>query len=77
VVTNILEDAPEPLRVRDIHRTVEGLLGEPIPYSSVKNALSAHTGRGDRRFRRTRRGCYGLRLGVGHPERVRWAESRG
>jgi hypothetical protein len=60
MVTNVLENAPAPTRVRDIHTTVEELLGEPVPCSSVKDALSAHSDRGDHRFRRTRRGCYEL-----------------
>jgi hypothetical protein len=59
-VTSVLATAVEPRRVRDIHTAVEELLGEPVPYSSVKDALSAHTERSDQRFRRTRRGCYGL-----------------
>jgi hypothetical protein len=46
------------MRVSEIHATVEQLLGEPVSYSSVKEALSAHTRDGDRRFRRTRHGCY-------------------
>jgi hypothetical protein len=59
-VTRILRNAPGPLRVRDIHASVEELVGEPVPYSTVKDALSAHSGRGDYRFRRTRHGCYEL-----------------
>ena len=48
------------MRISEIHTAVEQLLGEPISYSSVKEALSAHTrGRGQR-FRRTCRGCYEL-----------------
>jgi hypothetical protein len=60
MVTSVLENAAKPLRVRGIHSVVEDRLGEPVPYSSVKDALSAHTGRGDYRFRRSRRGCYEL-----------------
>jgi hypothetical protein len=43
--------------VSEIHAAVEQLLGEPVAYSSVKEALSAHTRGGDRRFRRICRGC--------------------
>lgn len=58
MVTGILESAARPLRVQDIHRAVEDLIGEPVPCSSVKDALATHA-RGDNpRFRRTRRGCY-------------------
>jgi hypothetical protein len=59
-VTSVLADAAEPMRVRDIHTAVTELLAAPVPYSSVKDALSAHSDRADRRFRRTRRGCYAL-----------------
>jgi hypothetical protein len=55
-----LGDAAEPMRVREICAAVEELLGERVPDSSVKDALSAHSGRADHRFRRTRRGCYEL-----------------
>jgi hypothetical protein len=55
-VTTVLESAVPPMFVREIHAAVEQLLGEPVPGSSVKNALSAHTNRGDHRFRRIRRG---------------------
>jgi hypothetical protein len=59
-VMSALGDAAEPMRVREIHAPVEELLGEPVPYSTVKDALSAHSGCADHRFRRTRRGCYEL-----------------
>jgi len=58
-VTNALEDARQPLRVRDVHARVEELLGEPIPFSSVNEALSTHAGH-DQLFRRLRYGVYGL-----------------
>ena len=56
-VTGVLGLASTPMRVSEIHTAVEQLLGEPISYSSVKEALSAHTRGRDQRFRRTRRGC--------------------
>jgi hypothetical protein len=59
-VTSILENSAEPMRVRDIHRAVEALLGGPVPYSSAKDALASHAHGEDRRFRRTRRGSYEL-----------------
>ncbi len=57
-VTNVLERAGRPLRVRDVHARVEELLGAPIPFSSVNEALSTHAGGGDQRFRRLRYGVY-------------------
>jgi hypothetical protein len=48
------------MRVSEIHAAVEQLLGEPVSYTSVKEALSAHTRDRDRRFRRPCRGCYEL-----------------
>jgi hypothetical protein len=57
-VTNVLERAGRPLRVRDVHTAVEELLGGPIPFSSVNEALLMHAGRGDQRFRRLRYGVY-------------------
>jgi hypothetical protein len=59
-VMSALGEAAEPLRVREICVAVEELLGERVPYSTVKDALSAHSGRADHRFRRTRRGRYEL-----------------
>jgi hypothetical protein len=59
-VTTDLETAAEPMRVQDIHRIVEDLIGEPVPYSSVKDALATHARGSDRRFRRTRPGRYEL-----------------
>jgi hypothetical protein len=57
-VTTVLEGAGRPLRVRDIQAGVEKLLGEPIPFSSVNEALSTHTGGRNQRFRRLRYGVY-------------------
>jgi hypothetical protein len=59
-VGSALEVVGTPMRVSEIHRAVEHLLGSPVAYSSVKEALSAHTRGADRRFRRIRRGCYEL-----------------
>jgi hypothetical protein len=57
-VTDVLQQAGRPLRVRDIHAAVEELLRAPIPFSSVNEALSTHAGGGDQRFRRFRYGVY-------------------
>jgi hypothetical protein len=59
-VTSVLEFASTPMAVSEIHQAVERLLGEPLSYSAVKEALSAHSRGGDRRFRRIRRRCYDL-----------------
>ena len=59
-VTTVLEGAGQPMFVREIHAAVEERLGEPVPFSSVKDALSAHTHRRNGRFRRIHRGCYDL-----------------
>jgi hypothetical protein len=58
-VTIVLERAGRPLRVRDVHATVETMLNRPVPFSSVNEALSTHVGR-DQRFRRLRYGIYEL-----------------
>jgi len=57
--TRVLERAGRPLRVRDVHAAVEELIGTPVPFSSVNEALSTHAGP-DQRFRRLRYGVYGL-----------------
>lgn len=59
-VTAVLGSSGQPMFVREIHAAVEQLLGEAVPSSSVKEALSAHTHGGDGRFLRIRRGCYDL-----------------
>jgi hypothetical protein len=58
--TRVLAGAEQPLRVREIHATVEELLGAPVPYSTVKEALSAHARTEGGRIRRIRRGYYEL-----------------
>jgi len=57
--TRVLERAGRPLRVRDVRAEVEELIGAPVPFSSVNEALSTHAGP-DQRFRRLRYGVYGL-----------------
>jgi hypothetical protein len=57
-VTSVLEWRGRPLRVRDVHASVEESLGAPIPFSSVNEALSTHVVGHDRRFRRVRYGVY-------------------
>ena len=55
-VTAVLERARQPLRVREVHIGVEQMLGGPIPFSSVNEALSTHAGP-DQVFRRLGYGC--------------------
>ena len=57
-VTNVLQRAGAPLRVRDIYARVEDSLGGPIPFSSVNEALSTHCSARQQRFRRLRYGVY-------------------
>ena len=59
-VTAVLDRAACPLRVREVHAAVEELYGEPVPFSSVNEALSTHARGGARRFRRVRYGTYDL-----------------
>jgi hypothetical protein len=57
-VTDVLERARRPLRVRDVHAAVEQLLGTPIPFSSVNEALLTHAKGQSGRFSRVRYGVY-------------------
>ena len=59
-LTRVLELAGKPMEVSEIHRAVEHILDVQVPQSTVKDALSAHTVGGDRRFRRIRYGIYEL-----------------
>ena len=60
-VTQVLEQAGQPMRASEIHAEANVLLGRPIRLSSIKGILSAYTLGGDRRFRRIRHGVYDLR----------------
>jgi hypothetical protein len=59
-VTRVLERAKRPMRACEIHLAACELHGGPLRWPSVKDALSAYTRRGDRRFHRLRRGVYQL-----------------
>jgi hypothetical protein len=48
------------LRARDVHAAVEGLLGESVPVSSVKNCLAQNARGEGARFKRVGRGRYCL-----------------
>ena len=60
-ITSVLERNGQPMPVHQIHVATEQELGRAVPYSSLKEALSAHARSGDRRFRRVRYGWYELR----------------
>jgi hypothetical protein len=57
-VSRVLERAGQPLRVRDVQAAVEVLLGEPVPFSSLNEALSTQTIGVGAPFRRVRYGVY-------------------
>jgi hypothetical protein len=60
-IMRVLGESVEPMRVRDIHAEVEGLLGQTVSPSSVKNWLAGHA-RGDQSlFVRLGRGGYLVR----------------
>ena len=59
-VTSVLELADTPLRYTEIKAGVETMLGEPVPASTVKEALAAHAKGPSARFRRVSLGRYEL-----------------
>ena len=59
-VTHVLEHAERPMCACEIHLAACQLHGGPLLWPSVKDALSAYSRGGDRRFRRLRRGVYEL-----------------
>jgi hypothetical protein len=59
-VVQVLTDARTELRMIEIHRAVEDLLGEPVARSSVKNYLAKDCRRREPRFERVTRGRYRL-----------------
>jgi hypothetical protein len=59
-VAQVLADRAEPMRATDIHAAVEALLGEPVCWGSVKNALVNNISGPSRRFVRIARGRYVL-----------------
>jgi hypothetical protein len=64
-VTTILERAREPLRVRDVQAAIEEVLGGPVPFSSVNEALSTHAQGDSARFHRVLYGVYEHRIVAG------------
>jgi hypothetical protein len=59
-IVQVLTDRGEPMRAKDIHAAVEALVGEPVVWSSVKDALASHASGSSRRFVRVARGRYVL-----------------
>jgi hypothetical protein len=60
LVTRVLEGADRPMRATEVHAAASDLHGAPVLWHSVKEALSAYTIGGDRRFRRVGYGVYEL-----------------
>jgi hypothetical protein len=60
-IVRVLANRQEPMQARAIHAAVEGLLGEPVRWGSVKGSLAANISGSSPRFVRVARGRYGLR----------------
>jgi hypothetical protein len=58
-VVTVLGSADE-LRMCDVHEAVEGLLGEPVPRSTIKNCLAGKSVGKAKRFERVGWGRYRL-----------------
>lgn len=59
-IVQVLTDRDGPMRAKDIHRAVEQLIGEPVAWSSVKDALASNVSGTSPRFVRIARGRYVL-----------------
>ena len=57
-ITQVLKQAGQPMRAREIHSAAELLAGEPLRWTSVKAALAAEASGPSPRFTRVRRGLY-------------------
>jgi len=60
LVTRVLEQADRPMRACEVHAAASQLCGGPLLWHSVREALSAYTIGGDRRFQRVGYGIYQL-----------------
>jgi hypothetical protein len=60
LVTRVLNAADRPMRACEVHAAASELYGCPLLWHSVKEALSAYTIGGDRRFQRVGHGTYEL-----------------
>jgi hypothetical protein len=61
-IVSVLQVAQQPLPARDVHAAVEALRGEPVNWSTVKNALSTHARADSGRIYRVAHGRYAARL---------------
>lgn len=59
-VTLVLELAGKPMRAREIHEAACTIAGRPLLWNSVEAALAASSTGERARFRRLRRGIYGV-----------------
>lgn len=57
-IEEVLADRVEPMRPKEIHAAVEELVGEPVGWSSVKQALASHLSGSSPRLARVARGRY-------------------
>jgi hypothetical protein len=60
LITRVLEEADRPMRASEVHAAACKLYDGPLLWHSIKEALSAYTIGGDRRFRRVGYGIYQL-----------------
>lgn len=59
-VEQVLADQEAPMRAKEIHAAVEALIGEPVGWGSVKQALASNVSGPSPRFVRVARGRYVL-----------------
>jgi hypothetical protein len=59
-VVSVLQMQTEPIRARDVHLAVDGSLGMPVRWASVKACLASNVGGQSPRFVRVGRGRYRL-----------------
>jgi len=59
-IVQVMTDRSGPMRATDIHHAVEALVGEPVAWSSVKDALASNVSGSSPRFVRIARGRYAL-----------------
>ena len=62
-VISVLGMHPGPMRAHDVHLAVEGILGTPVRWASVKACLASNVGGPSSRFVRVARGRYRLATG--------------
>jgi hypothetical protein len=59
-VVRVLDEHGKPMRAREVHGAVEGLLGTSVRWDSVKACLASNVAGQAPRFVRLRRGWYAL-----------------